>query len=442
MIRNMIAVLGAALPLAASAAPVLDAKVRELVEARVAKGELASVVIGLTDGKDSAVYGFGKVAGKTPDGKTVYEIGSISKTFTAQLLANAVQAGQVTLDAPLTTLLPGFKLPVFEEQQIALVDLATQTSGLPRLPLNLVPRNMADPYADYDATRLRDFLAGYTLARKPGASYEYSNLGYGLLGYALASKAGKSYEALVQEKITGPLGMTSTAQALSADMRTRLAPGHGPDGKPAANWEMDALAGAGALRSDADDMLRHVSAFMKATDGAYSLARQPLRNTEAANTRIALGWHITPVRKQEVVWHTGATGGYGSFAGFTADGKLGVVILTNTSANIDSVGMGSLVPGSLALPSTIAMAPEALTQYAGRYQLAPGFELTVTPAAPGLKVQATGQPAFIANASAQDEFFLTVVEARLSFKRNAAGAIESVVLHQGGRAMPAPRVVH
>src|SRR5262249_37342179 len=145
---------------------------------RIAAGTNQTLVFGLVDGDKSEVVVFGKLDdGKAPDGETVYEIGSITKTITATLLARLMNSGRVTLDTPVAQLLPDFKIPSRNGKQITLGDLATQHSGLPRMPSNFQPSDWANPYADYDAAKLKAFLEGYALPRDPGAAYEYSNLG-------------------------------------------------------------------------------------------------------------------------------------------------------------------------------------------------------------------------------------------------------------------------
>src|SRR6185503_14325689 len=131
----------------------------------------------------------------------------------------------------------------------------TQHSGLPRMPSNFFPKDPANPYADYDSAKMKAFLAGYQLPRDPGASYEYSNLAFGLLGYALARSNHLSYGELVKQRILDPLGMSMSGTSFTQAMRAHLAPGHDENGKPADNWDFEALAGAGAIRSTADDML-------------------------------------------------------------------------------------------------------------------------------------------------------------------------------------------
>jgi CubicO group peptidase (beta-lactamase class C family) len=436
---SLIASLIAAIP--AAAAPALDASARSLATQRTESGALASIVIGIVEQNgEPAVYGFGKVDGRVPDGGTVYEIGSVTKTFTALLLAQEAAAGRLSLDEPVQRLLPGYTIPAWQGQAITLRDLATQTSGLPRLPTGFIPPDMANPYVGYGAAELQAFLRGHQLARKPGASYEYSNLGYGLLGVALAAHAGKPYDALVHERIAVPLGMQSTGVALTPAMRARLAPGHDATGKPAANWDFDTMAGAGALRSTATDMLRYLKTLTPAAAGSpYALAigrQRPVMQ----GVDIALGWHLSGVRGTRVVWHNGQTGGYAGFAGVTADGKRAVVVLANTSAPVDDIAQAALVPGAPLPAATVTLAPEVLAGYTGKYQLAPGFVLAIEPQRGGLQVRATGQPPFEAQATARDEFIVAAVDARLVFRRDAAGAVESVVLTQHGRDMPGKRV--
>ena len=437
---------------AALAAPTLDAAMRERAETLVRDGKHASLVIAVIDGKDSAVYGFGRArpgdAG-VPDADTVYEIGSVTKTMTGLLLADAVVAGKARLEQPVAELLPGYAIPAFAGQPITLGQLATQFSGLPRLPANLAPADMANPYAGYGEAQLRSFLAGHTLTRAPGAAYEYSNLAYGLLGTALATQANMSYEELLQARIFRPLGMVSTFTAGTPALRARLAPGHLADGKPAANWDFQAIAGAGAVRSSARDMIAYMQSYMRATSPAQQLAVRPQRLLAGEGDgdgvkKIGLAWMLDQVKGRPFAWHNGQTGGYASFAGYTLDGKRGVVVLSSTARDVDGLGVGVLLPGSLPppngpAPKEIAHAPAELAQYAGQYALAPTFILSVRQGPDGLLVGATGQPEVPVYAGAKDSFFYKVVEAQLVFQRDAQGVITGLVLHQNGQALPGKR---
>ena len=215
----------------------------------------SGIVVGLLDAR-----GTRRIVAVGVDGSQVFEIGSITKAFTASLLADMAARGEVRLDDPVAKYLPpSAHVPSRNGKQITLVDLATQSSGLPRLPTNLAPRNPANPYADYSVEQLYAFLSGYELPRDVGATYEYSNLGMGLLGHALALKAGTSYENLVNRRLLTPLGMRETAITLSPALRARLAPGHDGEGNVVPNWDLPTLAGAGAVRSTAFDMRSGVS---------------------------------------------------------------------------------------------------------------------------------------------------------------------------------------
>jgi CubicO group peptidase (beta-lactamase class C family) len=420
-------------------AGLLPERVEKAAQERIAAGTYQTLVFGMVDGDNSGVVAFGKLGdGKSPDGDTVYEIGSITKTFTATLLAQAVLSGRVTLDTPAAQLLPDFKIPSRGRKEITLGELAMQHSGLPRIPSNLLPKNPANPYADYDAAKLKAFLAGYQLGRDPGAAYEYSNLGFGLLGYALAQLNHTTYRTMTDEQILQPLGMTMSSTAFTQAMYAHLAPGHFYTGEAANNWDFDALAGAGAIRSTANDMLRYLKANMGVEQSpltaAMKLAQQPRRNMGQTN-RIGLAWITTD---KAIVWHNGQTGGYRSFLGFTADGRRGVVILANTAADADDLGFATLDATAPLAPNKAIVLPSAsLDDYVGTYKLADRFLLKVFRTNDGLFARATGQAAFAIFPSAPNEFFAKVAGISLSFTRNSNGAVSGLVLHQDGdRAAP------
>ena len=408
----------------------------------VADGMYQTLVFGVVDGDQSAVIAFGTLDdGKAPDGDTVYEIGSVTKTFTGTLLAQDVLAGRVTLDTPGSKLLPDFTIPSRQGKQITLGQIGTQHSGLPRMPSNFFPKDPANPYADYDSQKLKSFLATYQLPRDPGASYEYSNLAFGLLGDALARSHRTSYGDLVARRILAPLGMSMSGTSFSAAMRAHLARGHDENGKPASNWDLDALTGAGGIRSTTNDMLRYLKANMGVSPSplraAMTLAQQP-RADVGKGVRIGLGWMTTD---KGIVWHNGGTGGYRSFIGFTADGRRGVVILTNSATGVDELGFAALDPDATITPArkAITLPPASLDAYVGTYKLADKFFLKVFRIGDDLLTQATGQGAIPIFASAPNEFFVKVAPISLSFHRDAKGDVDSLVLHQNGDHV-APRV--
>jgi CubicO group peptidase (beta-lactamase class C family) len=316
------------------------------------------------------------------------------------------------------------------------------------MPNNFNPANPANPFADYTETQMYDFLQGYALPRDIGSQYEYSNYAAGLLGHILAFSAGTTYEALMVDVIAKPLGLVDTRITLTSNMRNHLAMGH-RDGIQVENWDISALAGAGAIRSTAADLLKFVGANMgKTKSKLYPAMQLSHKNSRVAgaNPIVGLGWHVTAYPDAEIIWHNGGTGGYRTFAGFTSTGDKGVVVLTNSTASIDDIGIHLLnpkVPLNAANPApaeAVAVDAEILQSYVGQYELAPGFILTVTREGTQLKVQATGQPQFPVFAKTQNVFFLKVVEAQLTFNQNASGQVESVTLHQGGRDITGKKV--
>src|SRR5262245_43489768 len=240
-------------------------EIREILIKRVYQRKQAvGIVAGVIEPNGRRVVSYGKLANGDPrtlDGDTIFEIGSVTKVFTALVLADMVNRKEVSLDDPAAKYLPeNVRMPERSGKPITLLDLATHTSGLPAIP-NLKPKDPGNPYTDYSVDDLYQFLSGYELSRDPGSEFEYSNLGAGLLGHVLAYCAGTDYESLIRSRITEPLGMPDTSITLSASMKQRMATGHSLALAPVANWDLPVLPGAGALRSSANDMLTFLSAF-------------------------------------------------------------------------------------------------------------------------------------------------------------------------------------
>jgi serine-type D-Ala-D-Ala carboxypeptidase/endopeptidase len=316
-----------------------DAEIRKILADRVgAENRGIAIVAGLIDANGRRVVAYGSLAKedtRLAGGDTVFEIGSMTKVFTSLLFMDMVRRGEVALTDPVAKYLPaGVKVPERNGRKITLADLSTQSSGLPRLPANLAPKDASNPYADYTVRQMYDFLSGYQLTRDPGAQYEYSNLGVGLLGHALALRAGMSYEALVRSRICEPLGMKDTRIDLTPDMKARLAIGHNATASPVANWDLPTLAGAGALRSTANDMLTFLAAnlgFVK-TPLAQAMADEiSVRKPVAPGMEIAYGWHVQTKDGSSIVWHNGGTGGYRAYMGYDPKARTGVVVLANIS---------------------------------------------------------------------------------------------------------------
>ena len=321
---------------------------------RVRRGRIIGIAVGLIDADGREYFAAGRVAddgSRKPDENTVFEIGSITKAFVGVLLADMVARGEVALDDPIDKLLPkDAKSPMRDGKSIRLIDLATHRSGLPRLPTNIKPADLRNPYVDYSAEQLFAFLAEHSLGRDIGAKYEYSNLGVGLLGTLLARRGDSTLEKLIQSRITAKLEMTDTAMTLTPDMTRRWAKGHMGEAEVPA-WDFQALAGAGALRSTAHDMLSFLAANMGLIETPLlpAMKKSHERRNDAGSSRMAigLGWHIRGGGENAIIWHNGGTAGYRSFVGFIPKQKRGIVVLTNSSHdNPDDLGIHWLDPSS------------------------------------------------------------------------------------------------
>ena len=427
-----------------------DSAIRAIITVRVDAGRFAGVAIGVV-GKDGArrTVAYGPNAGVQPfDAGTVFEIGSITKTFTTAILADMVKRGEVSLSDPVAKLLPpGTVAPSRDGREITLLDLATQSSGLPSVPSNFAPKDRANPWADYSSQQLYDYLKSYQLTRGIGEKYEYSNVGMGLLGFALAQRAGMSYEDLVTARVLTPLKMADTRITLTVALQRRLAPGHGPDGSVVKNWDLTTLAGAGAIRSTVNDMLTYIRANADSTStplGATLAMTHGERHAAGSPmVTIGLGWHRlrTPAGNW-IVWHNGGTGGYRTFTGYSEKTGEGIVVLANSANGVDDLGFHLLDPSFPLSPVPKKRAevqlPEAtLERYVGTFALAPTFAIAITRDGAQLFLQATGQPRFPLFAEKEDEFFLKVVDAQVTFTKDITGVVTGLVLHQNGAHQPA-----
>jgi serine-type D-Ala-D-Ala carboxypeptidase/endopeptidase len=433
-----------------------DSEIRDMLIQRIdTQKQSVGIVIGLIEPSGRRVVSYGALAKdskNTPDGKTVFEIGSMTKVFTSLLLADMVQRGEVALADPVAKYLPStVKMPERGGKQITLEDLATHTSGLPRLPSNLNPKDPANPYADYSVEQLYQFLSSYQLTRDIGSKYEYSNLGGGLLGHVLARRAGMSYEDLVRNRICDPLHMANTRITLSPEMKTHMAQGYDTALAPVPLWDLPTLAGAGGLRSTADDLLTFLAAnldYVKSPLAPAMAAMLKVRKpTGMADVEIALGWHISTSDGREIVWHNGGTGGFRSFMGFDPKTRIGVVALSNagTAAGVDDIGQHLLNPKAPLAQAPkqhteVAVDPKLFDGYVGKYQLTQTFILTITREGNQLFLQATGQPKVQIFPESAREYFLKAVDAQISFETDSQGKAISLTLHQNGANPKATRI--
>jgi len=413
------------------------------------------IVVGFVNAKGNQLVSYGSLRkgepSNKPDGNTVFEIGSASKVFTSLLLADMVNRGEVALEDPASKYLPKtVTMPTRKGREITLLDLATHTSALPRMPDNLEPADAQNPYADYTIESMYKFLSKCKLTSDIGSKYEYSNLGTGLLGHVLALSAGSDFETLLSTRITKPMKMDSTSIAFSPDMLKRLATGHDETLSEVKNWDIPTLAGAGAIRSTAKDMLLFLEANIDKTKSpladAMRMQQITRRPAGSPNMSMALGWHKLTNNYSEVIWHNGQTGGYHSFIGFDKKREVGVVVLANTATDIDDIGLHlldtrnslkSITPKKE--PVSVEVDSKILVSYVGDYELAPTFVISITKEKDRLMLQATKQPKFEIFAESEEKFFLKVVDAQVTFVKDNKGSVTQLILHQNGLNQPAKK---
>lgn len=370
-----------------------DVDLTGLIRSRVEEGRAVGIVLGVMEADGTARivwYGDAGPNARPLGARSVFEIGSITKVFTGILLADMVARGEVSLSDPMAKYLPsGVTMPSRGGRQITLLDLATHHSGLPRLPGNMSLANAANPFADYTVENLYSFLSSYELRRDIGSQYEYSNLAVGLLGVVLARVGEMSYEDLVRERILDPLGMNMTGITLEGEMLDWMVEGHNQQGQVVPLWDLPALAGAGALRSNAEDMLTFLAANMGPPETQLERSMRDsheVRASVSSQMDIGLTWHVLHVGDERIVWHNGGTGGFRSFVGFDPEKGVGAVVLTNSGHGADDIGMHLINPDVPLEPAPeprqerveIDVAEEVLETYVGAYELSPAFSIVVT----------------------------------------------------------------
>ncbi len=431
-----------------------DSAIAAILRQRVAAGKTPGIVVGILDaaGTRFVSHGTGAPGPAVLDSATLFEIGSITKTFTSTLLADMVVRGEVALEDPVAKYLPaGTRVPSSGERQITLLDLATHFSGLPRLPNNLSPRDINNPYVDYTPEKLYAFLAAHELRRASGSAFEYSNLGVGLLGHALALRAGTDYETIVRRRVLDPLGMRDTKITLTPADNARLAAGHNAGGQVVPPWDLASLQGAGALRSSAADMLRFLAANIAAHGD--SSAKRPLavamrmtqesRRSPTPGVGIGLGWiSQTSPAGMKLFVHDGGTGGHRSVALFDPARRVAVIVLSASASDVNDIARHLLDSSSPLVRERVAVTlpAESLDGLVGEYALTAEFRITISREGSQLYVQATGQGKFPVFAESERSFFARAVDAQITFALGPDGKATMLTLHQGGASTPGQRV--
>jgi serine-type D-Ala-D-Ala carboxypeptidase/endopeptidase len=311
----------------------------------------ASIIIGIITPNGTQVYDYGNIskANSTKvNGNTIFDTASITKTFTTTLLADMVKQGLVNFDDPIEKYLPNtVKVPTYNGHKITLESLATHTSGLPDFPVGWIRNHI------YTTQQVYNFLSNTPLQSEPGTKANYSDFGMGILGHILSIRAGVPYAQLVKDRILSVLGMDSTGIAmnstaiiLSDSLKSRLAKGHIGGKEVNLEFVPEAIQGAGALHSTANDLLKYLAANMGLIHTsindiiqethlirleypqAPSLHFDSITNNKSLSASyVGLGWFIDSNLGTEVLQHSGGIDGYSSFIGFNPTKQEGVVLL-------------------------------------------------------------------------------------------------------------------
>jgi CubicO group peptidase (beta-lactamase class C family) len=395
------------------------------------------MVVGIVDEHGSSVVSYGKIdddSGQKVDGDTEFELGSITKTFTALLLEDMVERGELKLNDPAAKYLPtSVKMPTRGGKEITLLHLATHTSGLPRDQDNMAPLSWAQPFADYTVEQLYAFLSGCTLSRDPGSKYEYSNIGYGLLGHLIALKAASDYESLVVDRICRSLSMDSTRITLPPALKARSAIGHGWFGKPQEDMILhDTLKGGGGLHSTANDMLKFLSANLGFTQ---THLRGAMEETHVVRLQDqAIGWGVSG----DWISKGGMSLGCTADVAFDKKRRHGVVVLSNRGFDNDAQTIVAVLLDSEwqadKRPKSVKLDGRTYESYVGQYQFATNDIIGIRRDGDRLLVQETGQPGDELLPQSETRFFLRVSGKRVIFTRESSGRAGNLIFDADGTA--------
>lgn len=409
---------------------------RSQLEQGVEAGALLSGVAVIRRSGDMSTVSAGRMAldsDRRPGEDSRYQIGSITKPFTYLLLAEMVEAGQLSYETTLSELLgDDFEFANAAVGDITLLELATHTSGLPRLPANLGAASMVNPYADYDEAALLEALRSARQGQPLGHGYAYSNFGAGLLGYLLGRADGRGYQQALTERVLEPLALAETSFEGGEAVATGFS-----GGEATTPWTFQSLAGAGALWSTSSDLMRL---------GAIQLGEipNPLNHDlgadrdividEAGPFRLTRVWHVAESSEGRVFWHNGGTSGFRSFFGFRPATEESLALLL----------AGDLNPLSIASDwfgfDRIEREPlEVDPEVTGQYRLTPQVGIGVYEQDGQLVTQLSGQSPAPLEPAGDDWYALNVADASLHFSREN-GTVVAVELVQNGRTQRAEKV--
>lgn len=320
--------------------------IKSIIQQEVANKRCKSIIVGIVTAQGRQIVAEGRISDANPalpDGNTIYEIGSITKVFTSLLLADMSLKQQLKLNDPISKFLPKtVKTPSRNGKEISLLSLATHRSGMPRFPHNVDPKNLDNPFADYTVQQMYEYLSDFEPDYDIDTRWRYSNTGYGLLGNILTSVKGINYETLVKQEICEPLNMNSTVISLTAELKRNTAIGHTEYGKPTVFTDLPSLEGAGALRSNVNDLLTFAAANLGFVNTdlfpAMELTHILQAKKDGNDTYTTMGWTLSNDGGKYHLFKDGGTAGYRTFLGIDKINKIGVVVLSNSNNSVTDIG--------------------------------------------------------------------------------------------------------
>jgi serine-type D-Ala-D-Ala carboxypeptidase/endopeptidase len=407
------------------------------IEKRMSVERIPGISIALIDSNGSVTfhnYGTMGIGHAEPVNEhTIFEAGSITKTFSTGLLRILMDQYNIPADTPLREIFgEDVPIPSKDGNEITLEHLAMHTSGLPRLPGNLNPADINDPYNEYTPEMLFEFLGSYELPRNPGQEFEYSNYAYMVLGQALQKISGKTYDQLLDEWYVSKLDMPSTSRFLSDSLRLAQPT---TSGLPAQRWHSEQVPGFGGMLSTTHDLANYIKLQLGYLDHPKGKLIQkniePLNNLGGA-FNMSYAWIVATAFEDTVAFHGGGTGGFRSFAGYSPVSGRGAVVMSNGTNDVQDIGR-HLINDQFSLAAIIdvvEMSPEQLQLFTGEYVSETLPQMTITVNGDLLMAELEGQPALPVMPIGDTVFYNDRVEARLEFTSDE-GTFTGFVLKQG-----------
>jgi CubicO group peptidase (beta-lactamase class C family) len=373
----------------------------------------------------------------------IYQIGSITKQFTAAVIMQLQNEGRLSVNDKLSKYFSG--LP--DGDKITIEHLLTHTSGLYNYTDDTFLMK-SDVTKHYSRDAMLAIFRGFKPDFEPGTKWNYSNTGYSMLGYIIEKVTGKPYERVMRERILQPLGMDQSGfdfTNLKAEAKSKgyysLSEG---TAVPAPTVDSTIAYAAGALYTTTRDLLKWERAI-------YSNKILPAASWQKIFTpyknNYGYGWSVGKVFGKDFMAHGGGIHGFSSFIMRVPEDELVVIVLDNSSGSSSGIIARQMANIAMGKPFTVPQVRKELIldksileSYVGEYQLSPEFSITITLDGNQLKAQATGQAEFPIFAESEKIFFYKVVEAKIEFLKDSNGKVTEMILHQGGRDIPGEKI--